>query len=209
MRRARGAAQNFCNRHRVVRRAARPSRTGDNHGIRQGSRQASTGPRARRQARRAHRARRQADLRCLRHPGAARRCRQVGRRGQRAGAEDGRPGGAEDRVARHPAQDRGRRRAGGPEERRRRGQGLRHDSRQRQEVQGRRQGRRRAGAADAGWRAGGDRRRGHRRQLRQAGGVRPGRRAGRGAEGHHVPPGTGHAERCALACSTASRPPKC
>ena len=92
---------------------------------------------------------------------------------------------------------------------RRRGQGLRHDPCQRQEVQGRRQDRRRAGAADAGRRAGGDRRCGHRRQLRQAGGVRPRRRAGRGAEGHHVPPRTGHAERCARRCSTASRPPRC
>ena len=61
-------------------------------------------------------------------------------------------------------------------------------SRQRQEVQGRRQDRRHPGAADADGRPGGHRRRHHRRIVRQAGGLRPRRRAGRGVEGHHLPP---------------------
>ena len=75
---------------------------------------------------------------------------------------------------------------------------LRHDPRQREEVQGRRQHRRRPGPADDPGRPGGHRRRGHRRQLRQAGRVRPRRRAGRGAEGHHVPPRAGDARGCAV-----------
>ena len=54
----------------------------------------------------------------------------------------------EDRLARHPAQDRGRRRDRRRRERRGREPGLRHDPREREEVQGRREDRRRPGAAD-------------------------------------------------------------
>ena len=128
-------------------------------------------------------------MRRVRHRGAAGRRRGQRRRGGQARRFDGFPGRDEDRVARHPAQDRGRRRARGREERRRRGEGLRQHCRERQEVQGRRADPRRSGAADAEGRPGGHRRRRHRRQLRQAGRVRPRGRAGRSAEGHHLPPG--------------------
>ena len=55
-----------------------------------------------------------------------------------AGRVDGLSGRDEDRLARHPAQDRSRRRDRRREERRRGDDGLRHDPRQREEVQGRR-----------------------------------------------------------------------
>ena len=65
----------------------------------------------------ADRPRRQAGLRRLRHPRAPGRRRHERRRGAEARVGDGLPGRDEDRLARHPAQDRGRRRARRREER--------------------------------------------------------------------------------------------
>ena len=120
-------------------------------------------------------------------------------RGGEARGRHGLSGGAEDRVAGDPAQDRGGRRARRREERRRRSSRASRRSwptRKKYDAQG--EAPRRAGAADARGRPGSDHRRRHRSVVRQAGRVRPGRRAGRGAEGHHVPPGAGDARRRAV-----------
>ncbi len=141
----------------------------------------------------------QARLRCVRH------CRTEGRRGGSAGdaaklaQRHGLSGRAEDRLARDPAQDRGRRRAGRREERADEvekafatiiGNAKKYEAKAKIA--------RRPGAADARGRPGSHHRRGHRSDLRQAGRVRPGRRTGRGAEGHDVPPGAGRPRRRAL-----------
>ena len=120
-------------------------------------------------------------------------------RGGDAGRGHGLPRGAQDRLAGHPAQDRGRRRAGRRQERRRGrarattriiANAKKYNAKakiigvQVQQMLQRRPG--------------GDHRRRHRSELRQAGRVRPRRRPGRGAEGHHLPPRAGDPGRRAL-----------
>ena len=145
------------------------------------------GYRQSRRPHRAHRTGRQARVRGVRDHRSQGRRGDVGRR--RGDDRDGHglSGGAQDRLAGDPAQDRGGRRAGRREERRGSPEGLRHHHRQREEVQREGEHSRRPGAADARRRPGSDHRRGHRSRVRQAGRLRSGRRPGRSAQGHHVP----------------------
>ena len=150
-------------------------------------RQACSGYRQSRRPHRAHRTGRQDRVRGVRDPRSEGRRRELGRRCRDDRGRHGLSGGAQDRLAGDPAQDRSRRRAGRREERRGGPEGLRHHHRQREEVQREGQHPRRPGAADARWRSGSDHRRGHRSRVRQAGRLRPWRRPRRSAQGHHVP----------------------
>ena len=146
----------------------------------------------------ADRARRQAGVRRIRHPGAAGRPGEVRRGGGKARLRHGLSGGAEDRLAGHPAQDRSRRRGGRRAQWRRRAPGYetivanakrykadaRIDGVQVQQML--------TGGQEVIVGAVTD------RQLRQAGGVRHRWRAGRGAEGHHLPPRARDAGRRAV-----------
>ena len=98
------------------------------------------------------------------------------------------PGRPEDRLAGHPAQDRGRRRARRARFRRGRRHRLRGDRRQREALRRERLDHRRAGPADARLRRGGPHRRRHGSHLRARDDVRPRRRPRRGAARRHVPP---------------------
>ena len=86
----------------------------------------------------------------------------------------------------------------GVKERGRGREGLRDHHGQRQEIRCQGEAPRRPGAADARRRPGGHHRRGHRSFVRQAGRVRARRHSGRGAEGHHLPPGSRIARRRAV-----------
>ena len=109
-----------------------------------------------------------------------------GRRGP-YGSRDRLPRRPEDRVARHPAQERRRRGAGEPEGYRGRPHGLPDGPRERQEVQSGRRDPRDPGLRDGAAGQRGHLRIGERLHVRPDRHVRPGRGLCRGPEGRHLP----------------------